>query len=122
MPANRPNPKRRHRRKTGALVSQSSILILSGFLLGTMFSSSIPQEVRTYAHLAGTCGMIAYVGLRFVSVRYLGAGGRLSTEEAVSKLESRIDRHVARLSAARKRKPFQAYQDTDRQYVTVVRS
>lgn len=122
MPANRHNAKRLHRRRTGALVSQSSILILSGFLLGTVFNDSIPPEIHAYATLAGTCGVIAYIGLRFVSVRYLGMGGQMATEEAVSKLENRIDRHVARLSNVRKRKPFQGYQDTDRQYVTVVRS
>lgn len=123
MPAKR-NKKTARRRKPaapGPLLSHSSILILSGFLIGVFSQNVFGPEIAIYVLLAGAAGMSAYFGLGLLARRQRRQTAVLEIENATLKLASRIDRHVPRRASVHLRRTFAGTPHCDEQYVTVVR-
>ena len=98
----------RHRTQAAAkkpLLSNSSILILSGFLLGIVLTEVVPESFRLSARLGGVVGVIAYFALQSVAhAREQKAAAR--REELVAmKLEGKVARHVLPLLPTGRRRP-----------------
>lgn len=99
----------RHRTQAAAkkpLLSNSSILILSGFLLGIVLTEVVPESFRLSARLGGVVGVIAYFALQSVAhAREQKAAAR--REELVAmKLEGKVARHVLPLLPTGRRRPL----------------
>jgi ABC-type transport system involved in cytochrome bd biosynthesis fused ATPase/permease subunit len=104
------------------LLSNSSILILSGLLLGIVLTQIVPDSFRFSATMGGIVGIIAYVVLQsFARIRDLRA--RAQREELVAmKLEGKVARHVLRSMPDHKRSPRQSRAMAMRQYLPVTPS
>ena len=104
-----------------ALLSHSTILILSGYLIG---AGSVPGSLAGMGAvplLAGVCGLICYAGLR-LAVRYrVRRESEQAIHRALRNLDLRIHRHISRpglLRRPRRRSPGVRSE----QYLAVVRS
>lgn len=76
------------------VVSTSTILILSGFLIGLTVSKIVSDTLSPYVLDCGLAGFLAFIALEF-------AGSRREEEEAhvgQAQVQSRLDRHVMSLS------------------------
>jgi len=76
------------------LVSTSTILILSGFLIGLTVGKTVAASLSPYVLDCGLAGLLAFIALEF-------AGTRREEEEAQEEqvqIQSRLDRHVMSLS------------------------
>src|SRR5579871_5406726 len=83
-----------HSRQAGALISPSSILILSGFLVGMGLSDgSIPGRQCT-AFLTAGCGLLSFYALDGIARRRSAHVNARETKKAVRRLENRIGRHI----------------------------
>jgi hypothetical protein len=78
-----------HSSQSGQLVSTSTILILSGFLLGMAVSSPL-DDLSFYVTMCGLCGVVSYLALELAAVRRLQ--GEVAREQA--QMERRLERHV----------------------------
>lgn len=99
------------------LLSHSSVLILSIFLIGMASGHWLAAELRRYALLGGLAGMAAYMAFEQLNrVRQDRAESR-----AARKLENRFNRHVQRrVEPSRKNKSSKP--DSDEQYLPVAKS
>lgn len=76
------------------LVSTSTILILSGFLIGLTVGKTVADSLSPYVLDCGLAGLLAFIALEF-------AGTRREEEEAQEEqvqIQSRLDRHVMSIS------------------------
>jgi hypothetical protein len=72
------------------ILGLSTILILSGILIGMVTGHAIEGDLRPYVQCVGLCGLIAYVGLYQADQRR-----RASHERAEqANVEGRLERHV----------------------------
>ena len=102
------------------LLSNSSILILSGFLLGMVITDFIPPAFRVSAILGGTVGVIAFFSLGSVSRARAQQEAALKDELETVKLEGKVLRHVrSALPSRKKGRSLVPTTPSDRQYVTV---
>ena|SRR5579871_5245630 len=84
-----------HSRQAGALISPSSILILSGFLVGMGLSDgSIPGR-QCMAFLTAGCGLLSFYALDGIARRRIAHVNERQTRMAVRRLENRIGRHIS---------------------------
>ncbi len=110
----------RRRRFERPLLSNSSILILSGFLLGMVITDFIPPAARVSAVLGASVGVIAFFSLASVSRAREAQAAARKVELKTIKLEGKVYRHVRNSGPVRRRERsrFPAIV-VDRQYVTV---
>jgi LDH2 family malate/lactate/ureidoglycolate dehydrogenase len=76
------------------VISNSTILILSGFLIGLTVGKMVSESLSPYVLACGLSGFLAFIALEFT-------GTRREEEEAHSEqvqVQSRLDRHVMPLS------------------------
>lgn len=89
-----PSSKRTTRDEEHAILSTSSILILSGFLVGLTVGCEIGDDLSPFVLASGLAGFVAYLGLDVVATR--------RREEMVAaeqrQMEQRLDKHVLSLS------------------------
>ena len=79
---------------SGPLLSRSSILIISGLLLGITSAEAIDSGVRSSAFFAGACGLVAFCALEYVGRMRRSMVRRQAEREAITKHEQRIDQHI----------------------------
>lgn len=89
---------RRKSKNTGEappLLSASTILILSGFLIGLTVGRMVGNDLSPFVLACGLAGFLAYLGLDVAATR------RKEELEAEEKrmMESRLDKHVMSLSS-----------------------
>jgi len=101
-----------------SLVGQSSILILSGFLIGIAAGRVAPPGMELPVLAAGALGLAAYLVAGLSAAKRRRRAAISARDQAVSDLETRVERHVTREfgpdSALRRRR------DLEHQYLTVV--
>lgn len=88
------------RRSAGAktentpLLSYSSILILSGFLIGLVASRAVERRWEPLIFLIGLFGLVSWFALGHLSRRREERRQQESIQLAASRLGSRLDRHT----------------------------
>ena len=104
----------------GAVVSHSSILIISAFLIGSAAGKAPNPTMQTCLFMMGVFGFVSYFGLgHLAKKRQVGAASR-KQQRAVKKLELRVDRHVARSSVIDESRSDGPTADADCQLVPAV--
>ena len=109
-------------RRSRPVLSESSILILSGFLVGNAWGNPIYSGLQIHAMLAGVAGIVAYFALNEVRRRSRLKAAERATEATHQLLAGRIHRHIPRVMPERRRQLFCAPREVSQQYLTVVRS
>ena len=102
--------------------ARNTILVLSGYLLGTTASHVCPPALERGALAAGLIGTLAYVVLAFLSRQKQVEHARLAIEKATVHIERRMDQHVRIASARLMLKLHAAKSWSHEQYMPVVRS
>lgn len=77
-----------------ALLTHSTILILGGFLIGMGAVDMAAAGIRNYVYLAGSFGIVAYIGLAHVARRRAQQALDREDERAAARMECRVSRHV----------------------------
>ena len=95
MPAPNGSGKKGSRAKPG-LISRSTILILSGVLIGLGFGGGYSPSFHYSGLMAGWVGLIAYIALDWLARRRKQAATQRKLERKTSALESRIFRVIPR--------------------------
>ncbi len=72
------------------LLTHSTILIMSGFLIGLVASDTVPAHLQLTVLLAGVAGVVAYLGLGCVAKKVRTR----AAQKLVSTLERRMDQHI----------------------------
>ncbi len=108
-----------------AVLSHTTILILSAFLFGLVAGQHVSPVVEMYVYLAGIIGLIAYFGLGLVSSRRERLRDELNEERSRNRVQTRINRHIPRQQTPVKKETEpvvydHSEQDHSEQYVTVV--
>lgn len=120
MPAtNRTMPERQPSR---SLLSTTSIIILSGFLIGTTLVRGMKPQIEPVTMYAGCVGLVAWIGLRFATRRHRDHVRRRAVQQATLRLERRIDRHIAHQPPICRYCRRRVRQGVETQYLTVVNS
>jgi hypothetical protein len=78
----------------GSLISPSSILILSGFLVGMGLSDGSMPGRQCTAFLTAGCGLLSFYALDGIARRRIAHVTDRQTKIAVRRLENRIGRHI----------------------------
>jgi hypothetical protein len=77
------------------LISNSTILILSGFLIGLTVGKIVNESLSPYVLSCGLSGFLAFIALEFTGTQ---REEQAAHEEQVQ-VQSRLDRHVMSLSS-----------------------
>jgi hypothetical protein len=83
-------------KREAILLSRSTILVLSGVLLGLALREGVLPSMHSLGFYVGLTGLIAYLGLEVASRRKHERVAREAHDRMVSILNSRIDKHMAR--------------------------
>lgn len=83
-------------RRDSILVSRSTILLLSGILMGMVLRDGVLPWTHFHGFYFGLTGLVAYFGLEVVARRRAEREVREAHERMVNILNSRIDKHVSR--------------------------
>jgi hypothetical protein len=102
------------------LISESTILILSGILIGIMSTRASYSPLSASTFLTGITGLIAYYSLGYVRQRKAERAEAAAFERSTTQLAQRVERHIPQPGHARKRRFIDRASEFDRQYVTVV--
>lgn len=78
------------------VISVTTILILSAFLIGLAVGNVIGTELEPYVLACGLCGMLAFIGLELAAFHRK----MLAIEEEKRHIEDRLDRHVLSQSSS----------------------
>jgi hypothetical protein len=78
-----------------SILTHSTILILGGFLIGMGAVDMAAAGIRNYVYLAGSFGVVAYIGLAHVARRRAQQALDREDERAAARMECRVSRHVA---------------------------
>ena len=109
---------KQHTKRSQSLLSQSAILILSGYLVGVSAGQTTDPALQFSIHAAGMIGMIAFLGLGHLS-RTKSEREADALERAIDRLELRIDRHVQPFRPRHKVTRSRTDHDMYKQYVPV---
>jgi hypothetical protein len=101
------------------LISHSTILILSGFLIGIGAGKAAHPDIENYVLLAGVGGLIAYIGLDSAARRRTHRATQAAMDKATQALEERYSRHLAASEMKVESTPRRGRPDVIDQYVTV---
>lgn len=85
---------RRQRRTRKALLTHTSILILSSFAVGVAVQQILPPEQVWLVLAAGLIGMFGYLGLDSVSRRRAEREAIEDEERLLERIEGRLNKHV----------------------------
>ena len=88
--------KKRVPAKSRWLLSRSTILILSGILIGMGIGNGWTASIHKLGFSAGMVGLVSYLGLDTVSRRRREKEEERALHQASCKLDTRIFRHIAR--------------------------
>lgn len=77
------------------LISNSTILILSGFLIGLTVGKIVSESLSPYVLSCGLSGFLAFIALEFTGTQ---REEKAAHEEQVA-VQNRLDRHVMSLSS-----------------------
>jgi uncharacterized membrane protein SirB2 len=102
--------------------ARNTILILSGYLLGTTVAHVCSPTLERGALAAGLIGALAYVVLAFVARKKRVEFARLAIQRATVHIERRMDQHVRIASARLMLKLHAAQSWSHEQYMPVARS
>lgn len=105
-----------------ALVSRTSILILSGLLLGMVARHAVPAATEPYAYLTAMVGLIAWLGLSYSAHRRETKSRQVQTERRSREQVVRIYRHLSAPSEIRRDQPPSGSSETYRSYLPVAKS
>ena len=83
------------RRQKPELISNSTILILSGFLIGLTVGKIVSESLSPYVLACGLSGFLAFIALEFTGTQ---RDEQAAHEEQVA-VQNRLDRHVMSLSS-----------------------
>lgn len=78
------------RRSEVQIISLTTILILSAFLIGMCVGNFIGTELEPYVLACGLSGILSFIGLELAAFRRK----MVAMEEEKRHLEDRLDRHV----------------------------
>ena len=81
--------------ETRSMLSASTILILSGFLIGLTVGNIVAEELSPYVLACGLSGFLAYIALE--NAAYRRKVDSIAQEQRQA--ENRLDRHVMSLSS-----------------------
>ena len=104
------------------LLSHSSILIFSGFLIGMVSRNAVRPGDEMLVYGAGVVGLVSYFGLGLLARARKQRATNHDFQQASTRLEKRINRHVARGGPIKAGPMAPKLPRSDRQYLTVVRS
>ena len=104
----------------GSILSHCTILILGGFLIGMGAVDMAAAEIRNQVYLAGSFGVIAYVGLACVARRRRQQAAGQAGELAASRMQTRFSRHVVTGSRRGRRTRIHAIETPASQHLPVV--
>jgi hypothetical protein len=82
-------------RPSGQVISRTTILILSGFLIGMSIGNVAGQELGPYILVCGLSGFLVYLALEMTSLRR----ELVAFQEGQRYIEDRLDRHVLSASS-----------------------
>jgi hypothetical protein len=102
--------------------ARNTILILSGYLLGTTVAHVCSPMLERGALAAGLIGTLAYAVLAFVARKKQVEDARLAIQRATVHIERRMDQHVRIASARLMLKLHAAQSWSHEQYMPVARS
>ena len=83
------------KKKDSHLVSPSTILILSGFLVGITIGRIVGSELSPLVLSSGLAGFVAYLALDVAATRRM----ENRVHEEIQHMEERLDKHVLSLSS-----------------------
>jgi len=110
------------RKHPASTATSRTILILSGYLIGTTAAHVCSSAMELYAIAAGVIGLLSYAVFSLMSHKTYRQEVRRAIEHAAVKLERRVDQHVRHTSVRTLLKRHAARLRPHEQYVTVVRS
>jgi hypothetical protein len=102
--------------------ARNTILVLSGYLLGTTVAHVCPPTFERIALAAGLIGTLAYAALALVARKRRVEDARKAIRRATMHIERRMDQHVRIASAHLMLKLHAAQAWSHEQYMPVVRS
>lgn len=82
------------KKQESQLVSTSTILILSGFLIGLTVGKSVTDTLSPFVLDCGLAGLLAFIALEFASSRR----EEEEAQEEQDQIQSRLDRHIMSIS------------------------
>ena len=103
------------------LVSHTSILILSGLLIGMVAGSWTHPTLEMPVFVAGVLGLVMYIGVSRVAQRRQ-QNALQTRERSLHKLEVRLHRHVSHAHGPSRQRPHLRRVVAERQYLPVVMS
>ena len=104
-----------------ALLSHSTILILSGYLIGAGSVTGSAPGVGETALAAGLCGLIGYISMRIAAGRRARRQAEAAVSRAARTLEVRLHRHIPRPALLGRRRLRRRERVSPAQYLAVVR-
>jgi uncharacterized membrane protein SirB2 len=102
--------------------ARNTILILSGYLLGTTVAHVCSPMLEGCTLAAGLIGMLAYAVLAVVARKKRVQNARLAIQRATVHIERRMDQHVQIASARLMLRLHAAQSWSHEQYMPVARS
>ena len=102
-----------------ALLSHSTVLILSAFLIGLLVHHAVPTRFEPYLYGAGTAGLFAYLALDIVAARRRARESELAQQQVEREFENRMNRHMPPKSRVQSARPRFRSAVAWRQYVNV---
>ncbi len=87
---------RMKRQSESHVISATSILILSGFLIGLTVGKVVAEDISPYVLSCGLAGFVAFIALDHIGVQR----EEKEDQEEQGQVQSRLDRHVMSLSAS----------------------
>jgi hypothetical protein len=103
------------------LLSHSSVLVLSAFLIGLVVHHVVPPELEGFLYGGGAVGLFAYLGLDIASARRRERAEELAQERIERRFETQVSRHLPRKNRIRSSRPrFSGVVEWEH-YVNVVR-
>ena len=92
---------KRDKKGSKPLLSHSTILILSAFLIGLLVNHVLPVEFELYLYCGGTVGLLAYLALDIAADRRREQEEILAQEQVERNFDSKMNRHISKMPKTR---------------------
>lgn len=103
------------------LLSHSSVLVLSAFLIGVVVHHAAPAALEPFLFGGGAVGLFAYLGLDIAAARRRERAEELAQERIERRFETQVNRHLPRKNRIRSSRPRFSSAAEWEHYVNVVR-
>ncbi|HUG90072.1 MAG TPA: hypothetical protein VML55_04510 [Planctomycetaceae bacterium] len=103
-----------------SIFTHNTILILGGFLIGMAAVDMAAAEFRNYLYLAGSFGVVAWIGLAEVARRRRQQAASRAEELGASRMRGRVDRPVVLESRRGRRTRIHTTETSLSQHLPVV--